>query len=263
MTAMFDEAAGIVAQRVKLTRLGFTSMRREDFRAAFQVGRLTEGQSAGICDALARRGIIVFPHPFDGSPMLRLYDQSHPLGSVAEAVIRPDAMPETALRRAAEVFERESAGRDLRSDDAPWLAVFDLFLQTALAREPTAWEDLRDDRHPVELARDLALALGIAADCASRASTLQLAAAVGAFRPRASLPLARQVTGSAEDPATAAPLLDALGGANRRLEAEYDRILKEAASLLLGRPDVPTTVVELGRLGLRYRRELVQKEGAE
>lgn len=259
VTMSFDEAATALATRVRSTGKGFLTMRRDELRDAFDIGRLTPGQSEAICESLGRQGVYVFPNPVQNGHTLRLYDQRHPIAGLAEAVSQPDAIPETALRHAAEVFAREHAGRELRSDDAPWLTVFDVFLQIALGREPQGWEELRDDRHPTELARELAVALGFAADVASRSSTLRLAAAVCAFRTRTRGWLASELAGPDDAEAAVLPLTDALAAAGRRLHDDHDRLLRQAARLLLRSDEIPVQQVELGLLGLRYRRETAER----
>jgi hypothetical protein len=124
-----------------------------------------------------------------------------------------------------------------------------------LGGEPQGWEDLRDDRPPSELARDIAGALGFVPDLASRQSTIRLAAAIRAFRPRARPWLAADLAGIGGGEAAALPLVDALAAANRRLRDEHDQLVRQAARLLLGADEIPTKAVELGLLGLRYRRE--------
>jgi hypothetical protein len=263
MTMTFDEAGEALAQRVRATGRGYLTMRREELREVFGIGRLTEGQSNAACEALGRQGLFVFPHPFESGPVLRLYDQKHLMAGVAEAVARPDAIPDTPLRRAAEIFARESAGRDLRSDDAPWLLVFDLFLQVVLGREPEGWEDLRDDRHPSELARELATALGFPPTLSAEPSTLRLAAAVCSFRPRRRQWLVSELLGVGGHEAAILPLIDGLASANRRLRDEHERLLQQAARLLLGVDELPSRPVELGIHGLRFRREDVNRSAAQ
>ena len=251
----FDDAAIGLATRVRATGRGFLTMRREEVREAFDIGRLTEGQSNAVCEALGRQGVYVFPHPFESGPSLRLYQQDHPVARIAEAVTRPDMIPETALRHAAEVFARENAGRDLRSDDAPWLPVFDMFLQLVLGREPEGWEEMRDDRPRSELAAEVGTALGFLPGVSSAPSTLRRAAAICAFRPRTRYWTAPELTGPSDNSAAVLPLLDSLHAANRHLAEEHDRLLRQAARLFLQSEEIPMRSVELGRIGLRYRRE--------
>ncbi len=259
----FDEAAGAIAARVRSTGRGYLTMRRDELRDVFEIGRFTAGQSEAVCEALKRHGVFTYPHPFESGPTLRLYDQAHPVAGVAEAVVRPDVIPETELRRAAEVFARERAGRDLRSDDAPWLAAFDLFLQVVLGRDPDGWEELRDDRHPSELARELGAALGLAHGIADQPSTLRIAAAVCAFRSRRRHWPVADLLGSTGDHAAVSALIDSLGAANRRLHEEHDRLLRQAARLLGGTDVIPERAVELGVLQLRYRREELERGDAK
>lgn len=251
----FEDAAKAMAAKVRSISRGFLSLRREEFRGAFEVGRLTEGQSRSISEALEREGMLVFPHPFENFATLRVYDLRHPLGAIAQAVAMPDAVPESALRRGAELFARDDAGRNLRSDDAPWIVVFELFLRTILARETTEWEDLRDDRHPQELARDLAMALSLSPDLVGRQSTLVLAAGVVAMRPPPRRDLERDLAELSPVEGAAKPLHDAILEASVRRRGEYNEVLRSAALLLRSGDEIPTAQVELGRIGLRYRRE--------
>jgi hypothetical protein len=52
-------------------------------------------------------------------------------------------------------------------------------------RQPEAWKDLRDDRHPSQVARELAAALGFTQEIVDEEMTMRIAAAVCASRPRA------------------------------------------------------------------------------
>jgi hypothetical protein len=228
-------------------------------REAFGIGRLTEGQSEAVSEALGRVGVFAFPHPFASGPSLRLYDKKHPVASVAEAITQPDVVPETPLRRAAEAFARESAGRDLRSDDAPWLTVFDLFLQIVQGRDPDGWEEMRDDRHPSELAKELGIALGLERRVAELPSTIRLAAAVNSFRPRQRKWRAGDFTAPDEAESALHAFADDLASVNRHLRDEHDRLLRHAALLLVRAAEIPTGPVELGLLGLRYRREDMER----
>lgn len=250
-----DELADAVAIRVRASGLGFLTLRREELRDAFGMGKFTEKQADEVVDALYRHGVFVHPHPYWPGASLRLYDRAHPLGSIIEAAVRPNDIPETPLRTAAQAFARQSAGRDLRSDDAPWLVVFDLFLQVVLGREPDGWEELRDDRHPTELARAIAGALGFEEDIVAEATTLKLAAAVCSYRPRRRTWFAEDFLPAEHAAGWAAALLESLQTAGRRLQEDHDRLLRTAARLMLANEQIPERPVELGLLGLRYRRE--------
>ena len=58
------------------------------------------------------------------------------------------------------------------------------------------------------------------------------------------------------------PLIDGISAANKRLREEHERLLQQAARLLLRIEELPTGAVELGRLGLRYRREDEERNSA-
>ncbi|RYE80452.1 MAG: hypothetical protein EOO74_02120 [Myxococcales bacterium] len=255
MTMNFDDAAAVLARRVRATGHGFLTLRRDELRDAFGIGRLTEAQSKAISLALQRCAIVSVPHPFESGPSLRLYDHEHPLARIIEAVLLPDTIPETPLRQVAASFAREHAGRELRSDDVPWPLAFDLFLQVVLGRDSEEWEELRDDRHPSELARTLAQALGFPTGLADRPSTLRIAAAVGPFRPRRRSWVVSEFVPEGDETSQAQPLLEALQTAQVRLGSEFGVLLHQAARLLLASDVIPQHPVELGMLGLRYRRE--------
>lgn len=251
----FDDSAATLATRLRATGQGFLTIRRDELRDHFGIGRLTEGQSQAITVALRKQEVIAIPHPFSSGPTLRLYDGQHPIGDMVQAIVWPDEIPETPLRRASDAFSRQNAGRDLRSDDVPWPMAFDLFLQVALGRELDDWEELRDDRHPTELARAFAQALGFPPELADEPSTLRIAAAACAIRPRRRNWVAAEFVPEGEPASSAQGLLDALGTALRRQKDEHERVLQQAARLLLGSTEIPHHPVELGLLGLRYRRE--------
>jgi hypothetical protein len=255
----FDDAAVTLAARLRATGQGFLTMRRDELRDAFGIGRLTEGQSQSVVEALNRQGVVSIPHPFASGPTLRLYDEQHPIGDIAWAIVRPDSIPDSPLRRAADAFTRQNAGRDLRSDDVPWPLAFDVFLQVVLGRDLDDWEELRDDRHPSELARTLATALGFQPGLADQPSTLRIAAATCSIRPRRRSWVASEFVLEGDPTAAAQPLLEALATAHRRQKDEHERVLQQAARLLLGSGEIPNHPVELGLLGLRYRRESAER----
>jgi hypothetical protein len=255
MTTTLDEAARAMAARVRATGRGFLSLRRDELRGAFGIGRLTQAQSDAIAEALGRQNIYTYPHPVTMCTTLRLYDQRDLLADVAQAIIETDAIPETALRRAAEIISRATAGHELRSSDVPWLTAFDLLLQLVLGHEHDDWEELRDDRHPSELARSVAVALGFEAELAARATTSRLARAVSVFRPKHLSWTAGELLGPGESEASVLVLIGHLMRCSETLETEHNQLLKHAARLLLQADDVPSFRVELGLLGLRYRRE--------
>lgn len=251
----FESAATAVAERVRSTKRGFLTMRREELREAFGIGRFTEQQSDAIWDALYAQGLLVHPHPFINLPMLRLYDRKHSVGQIAESILAPGEMPDTPLRNAAQMFARVHAGRDLRSDDVAWISAFDLLLQVVLGRPPEGWEDLNDDRHPSQLAREIGHALGLPTGVTDQAATLRLAAAVCALRPRSRRWTVAELSSAPAAEAPTAAFLGHVRAAHLSLQTEHEHLLRQAAQLLLGREDVPEVPVELGLLGLRFRRE--------
>jgi hypothetical protein len=249
----FETVAAELAAQVRDSASGFLTMRRDALRAAFDIGRFTQAQATAVCEALGEAHVAVYPHPFENVSTVRLYDKMSPIGQVAAAILHPEELPETKIRHAADLFEREARGRDLRSDDAPWLRVFDLFLQIALGREPDDWEELRDDRPGPELAREIASALGFEASIAQEPTTLRIAAGVCAFRPRVRRWSAAEF--DVEAGSAASGLVDRIAAANAQLGELHADLLRQAAMLLLGKRGIPRHNVELGVLGLRYRRE--------
>jgi hypothetical protein len=250
-----DEAATMMATRVRASGRGFLTLKREELREVFGIGRLSEGQADSVSSALERAGILVHPHPFINGISVRLYLIGNPLGAAVRAVVLTDELPDTALRHIANVLERDAAGRNLRSDDAPWLRVFDVFLQAVFGRESEQWEEMRDDRHPVTLAGDLAEALALPRSLVDDPSTFRVAAAVCAFRPRRRW--ASDDFQSAHQVELAASVFaEHVESADRRRRDEHERLLASAARLLLRSETIPTHDVEVGCLGLRYRREL-------
>jgi len=256
-----ESAAAAVAGRVRESRRGFLTVTRDALRDDFAIGRFTQQQSDLLCEALEKHGVFVHPRPFNGPPTVRLYLRGHVLAEVAESVINPESIPDSPLRRAAEVFARIHAGTHLRSDDVTWLSAFDLLLQVVLGRPPEGWEDLNDDRHPSQLARELAHALGLAAGISDHASTLRVAAAVCALRPRGRRWTSAELMAPGVSESGAAAFVSAVRSAHVALQTEHENLLRRAAQLLLAKDEVPTHPVELGLLGLRFRRE--EAEGSE
>lgn len=222
---------------------GFLTMQRDALRERFEIGRLTPGIAQDLLATLEEHGLIVFPHPCE-QQTFRIYNLDSHVGRVARAVGYPHDVPEAALVDAAELHKRAEDGRDRRSDDAPWLLAFDMFLQIVIGRPPEGWEDLDDNREPYQLVTDLARSLELPADIVHSPETVRMAGAVCACRPRAS-------RWDGAPPALGA----ALGDAARDHKVIFDGVLREAAKHLLRDAEIPSRNVELGRLGLRYRRE--------
>ena len=119
-----------------------------------------------------------------------------------------------------------------------------MFLQLVIGRPPEGWEDLEDDREHYQLVEALAESLELPAGIVHATETISMAGAVCAFRPRG-----RRWEGA--PPALVATLAEAA----RNQKDIFDRVIREAAEHLLGGAEIPSREVDLGRLGLRYRRE--------
>lgn len=189
--------------------------------------------------------MLVIPHPYGREALVRAYDTASEIGRMALAVACPQDVPETALVDVVKLYARANAGKDRRSDDVPWLSALDVFLQMVVGKPPEGWEDLDDDREPFQLLDALAESLGLGANVVDDKDTLRrIAGAVCACRPH-------------RDRWEGAPagLGAALAEAARKQKESFDSVLHEAAKHLLEGKDIPLHNVELGRLGLRYRRE--------
>jgi hypothetical protein len=224
---------------------GFLTMQKDMLRERFGIGRLAEKITQELLDTLEEHGMTVFPHPYymEGTS-LRVYDVESEVGKIALAVANPQGVTERALLDVVKLYSRANAGIDRRSDDVPWLSAFDVFLQVVIGRPPEGWEDLDDDREPFQLVAELARSLELAADIVHKPETVRLAGAVCACRPRSP-------RWEAAPPALGTALADAARDHN----VIFDGVLREAARHLLGGAEIPPRNVELGRLGLRYRRE--------
>jgi hypothetical protein len=255
----YELAAKELAARLRNTKASFLTMRRDELRDAFGIGRLTEGLSTAVCEALQHEGLQVFPKPVDAKTSLRVYDTRHVLGQLIGPITDPDQIPDTALRTASEVFEREAAGRDLRSDDAPWLVAFDIYLQLAIGRELEEWEHVKLDHHPLELKRELGAKLGIAEDVDEDPATVRLAAAVCQNRPLRRRWFPRELIRRGDVEESLYPMTDLLAAAYRAKRDAHDRLLNMAAKYVLSSEHVPHQRIELGLLGLRFRREAMER----
>jgi hypothetical protein len=224
---------------------GFRTMQRDTFRERFGINCLTEGIARDLLSTLDQHGMIVFPHPdsMQGTS-LRVYDLESEIGKIALAVVNPQGVSERALVDAVSLHARANAGKDRRSDDVPWLLALDVFLQLVIGRPPEGWEDLKDDREPYQLRADLAASLELPADIGNAKETVRIAGAVYACHPRGP-------GWEGVPPGLGAALAEAA----RKQKDIFDGVLREAAKHLLGWAEIPSRHVELGRLGLRYRRE--------
>jgi len=237
-----DEAAEDMKREMR-AHGGFLTMKRDALRERFGIGKLKAGISGELQAMLFEHGIIVHPDPYQQGTSLRVYDLESDIGKLAQAIVYPQDVPETAIVDAADLYARANAGKDRRSDDVPWLSAFDVFLQLLIGRPPEGWEDLEDDREPYQLVDALAESLGLPAGVAHAKETRGIAGAVCAYRPHGQWESARPGLGAA------------LADAARKQKDIFDEVLREAAKHLLGGPEIPSRDVELGRLGLRYRRE--------
>ncbi len=242
MTIDWNEAAAGLKRDVR-EHGGFLTMQRDSLRERFDIGRLTEGITEDLLATLHRHRMIVFPHPYDRGTSLRVYDVESDIGKIALAVLDPQGVTERALVDAVNLYERAEAGKRRRSVCVPWLSALDVFLQLVIGRPPEAWEDLDDDREPYQLVAALAESLKLRADI-DDAETVRMAGAVSAFRPRVP-------RWEGAPPALAAILAEAA----RKQKYIFDGMLRDAAKYMLGGAEIPSRDVDLGRLGLRYRRE--------
>lgn len=153
-------------------------------------------------------------------------------------------MPETALIDAVALYERAAAGKERRSVVVPWLTALDVFLQFLIGRPPAEWEELDDGRESHQLIKVLAMGLGLPADLVHATATNRMAGAVCACRPR--VPPWKNAP-----PALAAILTEAA----RKQKYIFDGMLHDAAKHFLDGAQIPSRDVDLGKLGLRYRRE--------
>jgi len=244
MRTDWEEAADALRQRVR-DHGGFLTMRRDALRDQFGIGRLSENLAAELRSTLSEFGLEIYP-PLDwGCSSTRIYHLESEIGRLAQAILNPEGVPESALVEAVNLYERANAGKDRRSDDVPWLSALDVYLQLVIGRPPEGWEDLEDGRELYRLVKELADTLGIPADVANAQETVRLAGAVCAYRPR----------GWRWEGAPAS-LSAALTEAAHKQKESFDRVLREAAKHLLGGSEIPQRDVELGRIGLRYRREV-------
>jgi len=247
MTIDWNDAAAQLKRDV-CEHGGFLTITRDELRSRFGIGRLTPGQAGELETTLYEHSMAIWPPPhlYETGNTVRVYDIESEIGKIAFAVLFPHDVSEKALADAVRLHNRANAGKDRRSDDVPWLQAFDVFLQLVIGRPPEGWEDLEDDREPYQLRRELARSLGLPDDLEEEreVETVRIAGAVCACRPH-------RTRWEGAPPGLAAALTDAA----RRQKEIFDRVLREAAEHLLGGADIPSHNVELGRLGLRYRRE--------
>jgi hypothetical protein len=243
MTIDWDEVAEGLKRDVD-EHGGFLTMQKNTLRERFDIGALAKNNSEVLVDTLREHGMIILPHPYYvGGPSYRVYDVESEIGKIAQAVGYPQDVPETALIDAVNLHERATAGKRRRSVCVPWLSAFDVYLQLVIGRPPDGWEELDDEREPYQLVAALAESLELKADMVD-AETVRMAGAVWAYRPRVP-------RWEGAPPALAAMLAEAA----RKQKYIFDGMLRDAAKYMLGGAEIPLRDVDLGRLGLRYRRE--------
>lgn len=244
MTIDWNEAA-VGLKRDVGEHGGFLTMQRDTLRERFGIGKFAKNNTQDLVETLLEHEMIVFPHPYVvQEASLRIYDIESEIGKIALAVAYPQDVPETALIDIVKLHERATAGRSRRSVCIPWLSALDVFLQLIIGRLAEGWEDLEDDREPYQLVEALAASLGLPANILQAKETIRMAGAVWACRPR--------VPRWDGAPPALAPIL---AEAARKQKYIFDGMLRDAAKFLLGVAEIPSCEVDLGRLGLRYRRE--------
>jgi hypothetical protein len=255
MTMSFELAAKQLAQEIRASGRGFLTVSKEQLRQRFDIGRLTANLSAAVEESLEAVDLIAAPPPSEAGMNLRIYDLKHPLGAAAQSVTWPDRSTDAPLMELSDLVSRAQAGRELRSEDVPWLDALQMLFQLSLGREPEGWEDVRDDRHSSELARNLAGELGLDEMVLESNTFLRLAAVVDCYQPpERPLQAADLVTEAdlAFDPFN---LLAAVQETQQRMAEQQKQLLTTIARSFLQGAEPPDKHVEVGLLGLRRRRE--------
>jgi len=223
---------------------GFLTMQTETLRERLDIGRLTELSTRCLVHALDYQEMIVYPHPYNVGGTFRVYDPKSKIGEIALAITDPRSTTERALVDAVNLHERYEQGLNRRGHHVPWLSALDVFLQLVIGRPPEGWEDLDDDREPYQLVAALAESLDLPAEVAVDKETICIAGAVCTCRPH-------RLRWEGAPPGLGVALAEAA----RKQKEIFDEVLREAAKHILGGAEIPSRDVELGRLGLRYRRE--------
>jgi hypothetical protein len=224
---------------------GFLTLQKRMLGERFEIGGFGKRNSEELVDTLHRHGMFVFPHPNDPEvKSLRVYDVESEIGKVALAVIDPQGVSERALIDAMKLHARAAEGKWRRAVCVPWLLALDVFFQLVIGKPPDGWEDLDDGREPYKLVEALAASLRLPADIVHEEATIRMAGAVCACRPRGS-------RWQGTPPALGAILAEAA----RKQKDIFGGVLRETAEHLLGGAEIPSFEVDLGSLGLRYRRE--------
>jgi hypothetical protein len=152
MTRDMSGTARELALRLRTSGSVYERITKKELGELFSVGRFSEGLAQEVQDVLQEHGLACIPRVGDAN-VFNVFDWRHPIAKAALAIARPEDTSEGALVELVRVYQRYEQGKDLRSDDVPWIEAFDLFLQSVLYKPLRGWEDLRDDRHPAELAK--------------------------------------------------------------------------------------------------------------
>ena len=255
MAKTFENTAAELAREIRATGHGFLTLSKEQLRNRFDIGRLTANLSSELVEALGEVDLVVSPFPADAGQSLRVYDLRHPLGGAAFAICSPDETTDSALRELADLVSRTKAGRELRSDDVPWLEGLHMLLQLVLGREPAGWEDLRNDRHSSELAHALAGKLGVDVELLGNPRMLRLAALADTYRPLERRFREDELVLEADSAPAVGALLHTVETAQRRMAEQHMQVLIAVGKMLIRGTELPNAQVEVGLLGLRRRRE--------
>lgn len=251
----FELAAKQLAHEIRASGRGFVTVSKEQLKQRFDIGRLTANLSASIEEALEAVELIAAPQPNEAGLNLRVYDLRHPLGAAARSVTWPDTSTDAPLVELSDLVSRAQAGRELRSEDVPWLEALQMLFQLSLGREPAGWEDVRDDRHSSELARSLAGELGLDPLVLESSTFLRLASVVDCYQP-AERPLqAADLVMDVELAFDPYNLLAVIQETQQRMAIQQKQLLMTIARSFLQGAEPPMKQVEVGLLGLRRRRE--------
>jgi hypothetical protein len=252
----FDDAASALAHRLRIEGSGFLTLSKTELKNGFQIGVLTPNHAARIAEALESVEVFVWPHPSDTGQSLRIYDLRHALGKAARAIACPDGVTDAPITGVSATIAREVAARDLRLADVPWLEAFGMLLELVLGREPDDWEDLKNDRHPVGLARELARALRIDVELLDHPVVLRLAGAASMFRPPDRLYREEELATDDGFAAHAGDVMKAIQSSKEGVTEHRNALLHAMAKLVLRGGEPPKVQVEIGALGLRRRPKL-------
>jgi hypothetical protein len=112
------------------------------------------------------------------------------------------------------------------------------------------------------LARELAESLGLPEGVTDSASMLRIATAVCSVRLRSVAWRAMDFFDDPTNAADGAEIAQALTNRDRVAREEHKNVVAAAARLILARVEIPTTRIELGRLGMWRQRDMRTGEEA-